>query len=585
MLCSRYLMTGILGACFWFNPALTQAQQVNYDVEIIVPDGYRPLLEEHLDISKWRDNPRMDLDQFRQIFGKTPDSIRELLATEGYYSPHITSSLEEKQGKWQARFSVDPAQPMVVSRFDLKVTGAFADGSQENEAWLQNIRAHLPLQPGMIFRQEEWEDAKRAALKVLLVERYPTAEITSSLATVNPDTGQAELSVVLNSGPAFTFGALQVSGLQRYPRNIVERLNPIAPGSPYSQSRLLDFQAQLQDSPYFTSALVSIKTDPTAPIEAPVLVELVEKASKKIALGLGASTNTGTRGQIEYQNLNFLERAWRLTSLLKLETKTQQLSGEIQVPRTPLGYLDSASIFSKRDDIAGAITLNYGVGAKRTRVSGKIETALEIQFQTERLRVEGIESVRQQALTLNYGWTRRDVDNPLYPTRGQLFTVKVGGGAKALLSSNDFARSYAKLVYFYPLAKHGNLILRGELGAVTARSREGVPSDFMFRAGGDQSVRGYAYQSLGVNEGDAVLGGRYLGVGSAEYVQWLSPQWGAAVFYDTGDAADDPQSYKPVHGYGAGLRWKSPVGPLNLDLAYGREVRKSRLHFSVGFAF
>jgi translocation and assembly module TamA len=579
------LLASITAACCCLVSAPVLAQQAGYAVEITVPKDYRQLLEDHLDIIKWRDNPHLDSEQFRQIAGKTPDSIRELLATEGYFSPQVTSSLEEKQGQWQARFTVDPGLPVRVSGFDLKVTGAFADGSPENDARLQKIRAQLPLQPGMVFRQEDWENAKRTALTALLIQRYPTAAIASSLATVNPDTRQAELSVVLDSGPAFTFGGLQINGLKRYPRSIVERLNKIVPGSPYSQSSLLDFQAQLQNTPYFSTVLVSIKTDPAAPTEAPVQVDLVEKPSRKIGLGLGASTNTGARGQIEYQNMDFLGRAWHLTSLLKLETKSKLLNGLIQVPRTPYGYLDSANIFTGRDDIEGVITTKYGVGAKRSRVTGKIETALETQYQTEKLNTAGIESIQQRALTLNYTWTRRSVDNALYPTRGLMFSAQIGGAAKALLSSTDFVRSYAKLVYFYPLAKRSNLILRGELGAVTARSREGVPSDFMFRAGGDQSVRGYAYQSLGVNVNGAVLGGRYLGVGSADYVQWLSPRWGAAVFYDTGDAADDPQSFKLVHGYGTGLRWKSPVGPLNLDLAYGREARQVRLHFSVGFAF
>ena len=150
----------------------------------------------------------------------------------------------------------------------------------------------------------------------------------------------------------------------------------------------------------------------------------------------------------------------------------------------------------------------------------------------------------------------------------------------------DQARaSYAKAVYYRRVGKSGGLILRGELGATLARSREGIPSDFLFRTGGDQSVRGYAYESLGVKRGDAVVGGRYLGVASVEYVQWLAPAWGAAVFYDAGNATDDVRDFKPVHGYGVGARWKSPVGLLKVDLAYGERVRKAQLHFSVGISY
>jgi translocation and assembly module TamA len=129
------------------------------------------------------------------------------------------------------------------------------------------------------------------------------------------------------------------------------------------------------------------------------------------------------------------------------------------------------------------------------------------------------------------------------------------------------------------------VIMRGELGITAAESREGVPQDFLFRAGGSQSVRGYAYQSLGVEEGDATVGGRYLGTASAEYVHWFQPQWGAAVFVDTGDAADSRGEFELRTGYGAGARWRSPAGPLAVDLAWGHDERRLRLHFGVGIAF
>ena len=116
-------------------------------------------------------------------------------------------------------------------------------------------------------------------------------------------------------------------------------------------------------------------------------------------------------------------------------------------------------------------------------------------------------------------------------------------------------------------------------------SRLGVPATLLFRAGGDQSVRGYEYLSLGIREADAVVGGRYLAVASAEYVRWIVPNWGAAVFYDVGDAFDELGDFKANAGYGLGARWKSPVGPVGLDVAYGEEAHTIRLHFSLGVSF
>jgi translocation and assembly module TamA len=98
-------------------------------------------------------------------------------------------------------------------------------------------------------------------------------------------------------------------------------------------------------------------------------------------------------------------------------------------------------------------------------------------------------------------------------------------------------------------------------------------------------VRGYEYQSLGVEEGDAVVGGRYLGVASAEYTRWIGEAWGAAAFVDAGNAADDIDDFEPVFGYGVGLRVRSPVGAFRFDLAYGDEANSVRLHFSLGVRF
>ena len=572
----------LLAACTLL-PLAAQAQAFSYAVELKVPELYRRLLQEHLEIYTARENPRLNAEQLAFLVRRTPDQIRELLATEGFYSPVIDSSLEQRQGAWLAHFAVAPGEPSLVATVALELRGAMT--AEERAARLANMRARWPLPEGRVFRQAPWEDAKRSVLQGLLTEQYPAARISFSEATVNPETRQVSLRVVLDSGPAFTFGGLEVSGLERYPRSIVDRANDIEPGSAYSQAKLLQLQARLQDSRYFTAALVGADIDPTHPERVPVKVRLEEAKSRKLGFGAGASTNSGARGQVEYQDLNFLDRAWRLSSLLKLDNKTQLLSADIGLPRSAGGYVDSMNALTERTDINGLATRKYGLGGKRSQVVGNTETALGLQFQTEREDIAGVQSDSRQALFGSYAWTRRKVNNLLYPSDGFLVNAQLGAAAKALLSDRDFVRGYVKAIYYHSVGKKGGLILRGELGVTLAQSSQGIPSDFLFRAGGDQSVRGFAYQSLGVKSGDAIVGGRYLGVASVEYLHWLTQDWGAALFYDAGNAADSLRDFKPVHGYGFGARWKSPVGLLNLDLAYGQEVRQVRIHFSVGIPF
>ncbi|MBA3032561.1 MAG: autotransporter assembly complex protein TamA [Gammaproteobacteria bacterium] len=560
---------------------------LEYDITLKVPEDQRKLLVENLDLYRWQGNDRMSEAQLRRLVRMTPQQIRGFLATEGYFSPRIEAEIEhqDKDGRWEVSLAVDPGKPARVTAFDLQVTGAFADGSPQSQVMLEKMRSEWSLRPAAVFRQDDWEAAKRNALKALLLDQYPAATIASSRATVDPEADTVELQLIIDSGPAFTFGSLAIQGLNRYPASLVQRINPIVAGEPYAQAKLLELQSRLQDSPYFASATVGVASDPAQPMRVPIQVEVAENPSRKLGFGIGVSTDTGARGQMDYRDLNLFDRAWRLGGAIKLEQKRQSFGGDLQWPMAADGSRDSINALVERTDIEGEITEKLSLGAKRSFVKGKTESTYGLRYLTERQMLAGAPSDNRAALSPFYAWTLRNVDHLLYPTRGYLFSFQTDVAARALLSDQDFLRGHGRGVYFHPLGERGQLILRGELGAVAARSRDGIPSDYLFRTGGDQTVRGYAYQGLGITAGSAVVGGRYLAVASAEYVHWLTGQWGTAAFVDAGNAADSLRDLTPVYGVGVGVRWKSPVGPLNLDLAYGENTRELRLHFSVGFGF
>ena len=153
------------------------------------------------------------------------------------------------------------------------------------------------------------------------------------------------------------------------------------------------------------------------------------------------------------------------------------------------------------------------------------------------------------------------------------------------VSSQEFIRARAKVNWLIPFGMKGDLLLRGEAGVVLASSRAGVVSSFLFRTGGDQTIRGYEFESIGVPQGDAIVGGRYLALASAEYTHWVTQTLGAAVFIDAGDAFDSSSTFDVAVGAGVGVRWRSPIGPFRADVAYGARSEQIRLHFSVGYSF
>ena len=175
------------------------------------------------------------------------------------------------------------------------------------------------------------------------------------------------------------------------------------------------------------------------------------------------------------------------------------------------------------------------------------------------------------------------------PPRGSLLTLSGTLGLRrsglSELLNQTFQRGYGRYVYYWPLSPRDQLILRADAGHVVVDDVDIVPNEFLFRTGGVGTVRGYSYLSLGTKSGTAVTGSKSLLIGSAEYIRWLNADWGVAVFYDIGNAADDIKPSELAAGYGLGARYRTLAGPIAIDIAYGEQVREFRLHFSIAIAF
>lgn len=554
-----------------------------YRVEIDVPRAYKALLWDNLDIVKQRGRAQVDVDYLRRLHAKTTQQIAELLATEGYYSARVHADLIDEGGAWLARYRVDLGAAVTVKDFAFEFQGVVS--GEEFAAYRARLRERWRLPPGRVFRQAEWEAAKRDLLRALLIEQFPAARLIDSSARVDVAQGQASLHVIIDSGPAFRYGELQISGLRRYPANLVRELSAITLGAPYNQTELLQLQTRLHDSGYFKSVEVRVDPHTPQPQEAPVLIELTENPSKAMGFGIGYSTDSGARGRVEYSDSNVRGRGWRWRSGLDIDRIKQGISSGIDLPINREGERDSVNTSYVHQDAEGETIDTTRVAVSRAEPVAKFERVTTLQYQHEVQEVAGSIGDIRQALTGNVSWSRRRADDLLYPTRGYSLTMQIGGAHEALFSDRSFARAYIKGARFYPLGQRHTLMWRAELGFVEAESRVGIPSDFLFRTGGDQSVRGYPVYSLGVREGSAVVPGRALAVGSLEYNYWLSRPWGAALFYDLGDAADNAGDFAAVAGYGVGARWRSPVGPINLDVAYGEALQRYRVHFAMGVVF
>ncbi|KVC79770.1 hypothetical protein WI76_16275 [Burkholderia ubonensis] len=556
-----------------------------YDVEIDAPRAVRKLLKSHLDIARFGKRDDVSDDQFDFLVTATPQQVRDLTATEGYFSPVVRTDVRTRDGKRSVQIAVDPGPQTVVSSVDLTFNGPVGSEDPKQEA---ATRFAFSLKTGEPFTQAGWDAAKGAALRQLQSRRYLGAKITASEARVDPRTQRATLAVTFDSGPTFTIGKVDVEGVRRYPEKIVTNVNPLSEGEIYDVQRITELQRQLQNTPYYASVAIDVGNDTEKPDQTPVHVKVSEYPYNSVRGGVGYATDTGPHIQGAYTYLDTFGAAWPLTVSGRLDQIQQYGQVQLSMPPGSRAWTNSVLASYTNTDVSDTRIYSARVGVQRTRTGQYIDYAYSLMFYQDRLKQNGAGPTMSRALVPQWAWTRRNVDDPLFPRSGNLIHAEAGFAIKNVLTDQTFIRGYARGQQYVPIGKRDLFVFRAELGGVfTSGSSTGVPASLLFRAGGSNSVRGYGYQSIGNSVAGSVLPTKYLTTGTAEYQHWFNRDWGAATFFDVGTATDawgEKVFYKGV-GVGVGARWRSPVGPINVDLAYGLRNHSVRPYLTLGIAF
>jgi translocation and assembly module TamA len=539
-------------------------------------------------IARFTLGPEADEADEERELRRAERAAREALATEGHFSPKLR--FEPVTGNVRYRLLVEPGPLTRVGALDLSFTGAITEPRFAER--VAALRAGWPLAAGAPFRSADWEAAKTRLLLETQTRDFAGAALGESSAEVDAERALATLKIRVDSGPAYTVGPLQIDGLERFEAKLVERFNPFRVGDPFDRARMLEFQQALQETPYFASAIVTLQLDPTRPEQAPLHVEVREARTRRFSVGVGYATNTGAHVEFSYRQSLTFGHPYALLTGMRIDQTGGFAFADLVFPPRPGGARDSVGVLVEDSDIENLRIKRWGVGAARSTISGprtsnNVETRLSINYEDERRKTPLEPWNEIGVLSSTYNWMRRDVDDVTNPRTGHILRLEGTVGASGAQLDDTFVRGYARYVRYLPISQRDALTLRAEVGAVAADSADVVPTKFLFRTGGSTTVRGYDFESLGVSQGGAIVGGRALAVASVEYVHWFErwPDWGIAAFVDAGDAADRFNELDPAVGVGLGARWRTVAGPLALDVAWGERDRKVRVHFSVAIAF
>ena len=578
----------------------------SFDIRIEAPSEIRDLLERHLQLQRFRAVNDLEDAELTRLMVLADSDVRNLLGTLGYFSPDVqisrspaSSPPTQTTTPTTILIKIELGESTRTVQTDLRFKGDIAtshatDAAQQRDS----IKLDWRLPTGQPFTQDGWDAAKTQALRQLVARRYPAGNISYSLADIDPTTHAAALTVEMDSGPLYRLGELKVSGLERYDPVLVSRLARLNPGDIYDQRKLVEAQQRLAGSGYFDSAYVLVDPD-SDPSAAPVTVQLREAKLQKVVLGVGLTTDSGPRASIEHTHNRVPGLDWRAVTKLQFDRKTPLAQTEwTALPDADNWRWVTLARVAQLDDnelVTNAQTLRVG----QVQTGERIDRTTYLQYDRATVTASGSASTLDDArigdgsaLSVYYSWTGRYFDSRSFPSRGYGLGFDAGAGTTMGANREPFLRAVGRWLGIAPLER-GRVAFRAEGGTVLAAKDATVPATLLFRTGGNTSVRGYGLRDIGIVLPDGSTGpGHYMAVASAEWQRpivssGLPTEWESTLFIDAGNVAENATDLhrKVAVGVGAGARWKSPIGPLQIDLAYGVKIQQVRLHVSVGFVF
>jgi len=573
----------LIGAALFPATAAHAADRVKIDVDGLSRDLRKNVLAT-LSLEEARGDKDLTEDRIRRLHARAPDEIQLALQPFGYYRPSVQSTLERQGDTWVAHYTVDPGPPLKVTHLDLQVVGAGAD-----DPGFRQRERDFPLHQGDTVVHSDYEGGKTAFEEYAAENGYLDAGFQTNEIRVDLASYTADVVLHFETGPRYLFGPVFFHQDFLDPNLLVGYIT-FKPGEPLNANKLLEVQNALSDSPYFQRVEVLTREKEAQGLEVPIDVNLVASPRQRWTAGGGYGTDTGPRGTLGLELRRINRAGHRGQSEVRLSQIEKSFSANYQIPgaypRTDVITFQTAYADLHPDTSRSKSAL---IGAGLTQARGSWREAFGLNYRLEDFTV-GLDKGTSNLLVPQASWTRVQADDRIYTTNGNRVELDLLGASKSALSDATFLQGKIDGKLIHSFGGPFRLITRAQLGYTQTDQFHDLPPTLRFFAGGDQSVRGFAYQALGpLDEAGNVIGGKALLTGSVEVdytflEEWkFLKKWGVAAFYDTGNAFES-LSGPLERGAGVGLRWLSPIGPIRADVAWALSEPGTpiRFHLTVG---
>jgi translocation and assembly module TamA len=515
-----------------------------------------------------------DLQRSRQLKQKLNSAITGATQALGYYETKFRSAVQQNT----LTIDIDLGPPIVWQPSDIVVTGDAAELRA-----VKNVLAESPIAVGAIVNHQAYETLKRRLLEACQENGFLGARFKENQLLIDIEQHRGTAILHVDSGARYRFKQVQFSG-STLDAELLEHLSPIAADSYYSKEALAKLQRNLQDSRYFQEMDVRTERQPNNYLA--VNVKLADAPRHQFSVGAGFGTDTGPRAKFRWERPLITTKGHKLTTELSIAKPEQDLSFEYHIPLdSPLDKSLNFTTSWKRKLIEDTDSSIGSIGFFLSdRYAETWQANYGATFNDESYRQGSEPRKRTQYIVPGINVTQLVLPTGIDPLRGRKVWAGVNASAPPLGADTAFVRTdigYKQI--FNPIGKQ-LLIARAEIGTINTDNINEIPATQRFFTGGDQTVRGYDFESLAPrDEKNELIGGKYLNVASVEYSVKVAEQWRGALFMDGGRAFNS--SDEPWHkSIGFGARWLSPVGQIRVDLAFPfrDEEQGWRLHIFMG---
>ncbi len=581
----------LLTACAWlpFGDDKTtegaNGEPTNQPTVNIVIDGVEDMIAEnvrvHVGVSR---NPcTTPLDLLKRRHKKTLQETNLALQAFGYYESQVSIDVIDTPECPTVEISITPGRRMLVSEVSIDIKGQAAEDSD-----FKTLTRDLPIKAGKELNHADYSGTKSIIESVAAELGYLDGRFTKSILKIDMEKYEARVLLKYDSAGRYRLGTINIKQDSDFlDEGLIRRFLDIPLESDYSAGKVVNIQNRLLDSNYFKSVearpRLSKPEDHTIPVD--VTVSPIERHNFQASIGF--ATDEGVRSKLAYTDRWWNRRGHRLGAETKLSQSEQGVSANYQIPRRHPSneWLQITAGFRQQEvDSFDTLSAKISVTESKRRFWGILENRF-IALSRDDFEI-GDESGIAKFLIPGLRWNKRIVDDELYTRHGLDLSFEIRGATDSIISDTNLLSGDLHIHYLQALPYDFRIFIRGDLGGMWVDDFRALPPSERFFAGGDNSIRGYDYQDLGpINSTGNVIGGRYLGVVSFEIEKYFTEKWGVAGFVDTGNAFGGPGRNTGLKtGVGLGLRWRSPVGPLRVDLAHPLDDDDNllRLHLRIG---